>query len=34
MSADYHSQCFRVVRTDETIERFSYKARIGPDSKD
>jgi hypothetical protein len=34
MSADYNSQCFWVVRTDKTMERFSYKSCIGPDSKD
>lgn len=34
MSADYNSQCFWVVRTDETIERFSYPSCIGPESKD
>lgn len=28
MSADFNSQCFWVVRADETIERFSYKACI------
>lgn len=34
MSADYNTQCFWVVRTDETIERFSYPACLGSDSKD
>jgi hypothetical protein len=33
MSADYHTKCFWVVRSDETIERFSYTTCIGPDSK-
>jgi hypothetical protein len=28
MSADFNSQCFWVVRIDETVERFSYKACI------
>jgi hypothetical protein len=28
MSADYNSQCFWVVRTDETIEQFSYPSCI------
>ncbi|WP_375777536.1 DUF3223 domain-containing protein [Bradyrhizobium sp. ma5] len=26
MSADYHTQCFWVVRTDETIDRFSLQS--------
>jgi hypothetical protein len=34
MSAEYNSKCFWVVRTDETMERFSYPACIGPESKD
>ena len=34
MSADYSTQCFWVVRSDETIERFSFVACIGPESKD
>jgi hypothetical protein len=29
-NADYASQCFRVVRTDGTWARFSYKACITP----
>jgi hypothetical protein len=29
-SADYASQCFRVVRTDGTWARFSYKTCISP----
>jgi hypothetical protein len=29
-SADYGSQCFRVVRRDGTWERFSYKACVAP----
>lgn len=28
MSADYRTQCFCVVRLDETIERFSYPSCI------
>lgn len=34
MSADYNSQCFWVMRTDETLERFSYPSCIGPESND
>jgi hypothetical protein len=34
MSADYNTKCFWVVRTDETIERFSYPSCIGPDSNE
>jgi hypothetical protein len=34
MSADYNTQCFWVVRNDETMERFSYPTCIGPESKD
>ena len=30
-SADFASQCFRVVRTDGTWARFSYKACITPE---
>lgn len=30
-SADFGSQCFRVVRTDETWARFSYNVCIAPD---
>jgi Protein of unknown function (DUF3223) len=33
MSADYNTKCFWVVRTDETMERFSYPSCIGPESK-
>lgn len=29
-SADYSSQCFRVVRTDGTWARFSYHACVAP----
>lgn len=29
-SADYGSQCFRVVRKDGTWERFSYKTCVAP----
>lgn len=34
MSADYNTQCFWAVRTDETMERFSYQTCIGAESKD
>ena len=33
-AADYATQCFRVVRSDGTWARFSYKACISPDSLD
>ena len=29
--ADYDTQCFRVVRTDGTWERFSYHVCVAPD---
>jgi hypothetical protein len=32
MSADFNSKCFWVVRTDETMERFSYPACLGPEN--
>jgi hypothetical protein len=31
--ADYESQCFRVVRTDGTWERFSYQPCVAPHRK-
>lgn len=34
MSAEYNTQCFWVVRTDETMERFSYPSCIGAHSKE
>ncbi|WP_225114892.1 MULTISPECIES: DCL family protein [unclassified Bradyrhizobium] len=34
MSADYNTQCFWVVRSDQTIERFSFVACLGAESRD
>jgi len=31
--ADYESQCFRVVRTDGTWEKFSFHPCVAPDQK-
>ncbi|MBR0683353.1 DCL family protein [Roseomonas eburnea] len=31
--ADYDTQCFRVVRTDGTWERFSFHVCVAPDRK-
>ncbi len=31
--ADYDTQCFRIVRTDGTWEKFSYHVCVAPDRK-